>query len=313
MWVHVLGSAAGGGFPQWNCYCAQCCGARDGSLPCLSRTQSSIAISADYRRWFLFNASPDIRSQINAFPALYPQRDVRHTPIQGIVISDAEMDHTLGLLSLRETHMHRIYTTKWVYNALTQWNPILNTLRSYCDVDWQPVHLQVPIVLWNRDGTDSGLRCQAFTTLSTKTVAYATVSAIHPESTVGYRITDTRTEQSLVYMPAVQELNDTVIRQLQSCVCLLIDGTCWYDDELIRLGISSKTARSMGHLSISNDGLSSPALQGSLEQLASLPIKLIFYIHINNTNPILIENSPQRQAVEARGIQVAYDGLEMEI
>jgi pyrroloquinoline quinone biosynthesis protein B len=309
MWVHVLGSAAGGGFPQWNCHCANCRGARDGSLPGLPRTQSSLAISADDRHWFLFNASPDIHSQINAFPALYPRREVRHTPIQGIVLSDAEMDHTLGLLSLRQTRMQRIYTTEWVHNALTQWHPLLNTLSKYCQVDWQPVRLQVPTPLCNRDGEDSGLRYQAFTTLSTKTVAYAPVSAAHPESSVGYRITDTQTGRALVYMPAVQELNDTVCFHLQDCACLLVDGTCWYDDELARLGISSKTARAMGHLPIASE----EGKAGSLEQLASLPIDRLIYIHINNTNPILIENSPQRQTVEARGIQVAYDGMEMEI
>ncbi len=111
MWIRVLGSAAGGGFPQWNCNCLNCRAVRDGSLPCSPRTQSSIAISVDNRHWFLFNASPDIRTQINAFPPLCPQKGVRHTPIQGIVLSDAEMDHTLGLLSLRETHAQRIYAT----------------------------------------------------------------------------------------------------------------------------------------------------------------------------------------------------------
>ena len=144
-------------------------------------------------------------------------------PSRGIVLSDAEMDHTLGLLSLRETRLQRIYTTEWVHDALTQWHPILNTLRSYCQVEWLPVRLQVPIPLCKRDGADSGLRCQAFTTLSTKTVAYAAVSAAHPESTVGYRLTDTRTGHSLVSMPAVQELNDTVLFQLQECACLLVE------------------------------------------------------------------------------------------
>src|SRR5579864_4260771 len=168
MWVRVLGSAAGGGFPQWNCNCPNCRGVRDGSLPCSPRTQSSIAVSADYRHWFLFNASPDIRSQINAFPPLCPQKNVRHTPIQGIVLSDAEMDHTLGLLSLRETRLQRIYATKWVHNALTRWNPLLQTLSRYCTVEWFPVQLQAPITLRNMDDDDSGLLCQAFTTLSTK-------------------------------------------------------------------------------------------------------------------------------------------------
>ncbi|GAC1349407.1 MAG: pyrroloquinoline quinone biosynthesis protein PqqB [Ktedonobacteraceae bacterium] len=306
MWVYVLGSAAGGGFPQWNCNCPNCRGLRDGSLPCSPQTQSSIAISADYRHWFLFNASPDIRSQINASPPLCPQVGMRHTPLQGVVLSDAEMDHTLGLLSLRETHSQRIYATEWVYRALTHWNPLLHTLSTYCSVEWCPVRLQTPTVLHNTNGEDSGLHCQAFTTLSSKTVAYAEVPTAHPESVVGYRITDTHTKRTLVYMPAVQELNESVLGQLQNCACLLIDGTCWYDDELARLGIHQKTARSMGHLPISGDG-------GSLKQLVTLPIERIIYIHINNTNPLLIENSPQRHAVEKYGLIVAFDGMELEI
>src|SRR4051795_6044025 len=125
VWVRVLGAAAGGGFPQWNCGCPQCRAVRDGSRPCRPRTQSSIALSADYRRWFLFNASPDIRSQIEAFGPLWPQGEVRWTPIQAIVLSDAELDHTLGLVSLREARFLRVYATPWVHTALSEWNPIL--------------------------------------------------------------------------------------------------------------------------------------------------------------------------------------------
>ncbi len=306
MWVHVLGSAAGGGFPQWNCNCPNCYGVRNGSLPCRPRTQSSIAVSADYRHWFIFNASPDIRSQINAFPPLWPQDGVRHTPIQGIVLSDAELDHTLGLLSLRENRYLRLYATEWVATALTEWNPILGTLGHYCKVDWQPVRLQEVISLCQLDGVDTGLQCQAFSTLSTKVITFAAEPAAHPQASVGYRITDGRTGRSLVYMPALQEMHAAVLGQLKDCTYLLIDGTCWEDDELIHLGIGSKTARAMGHLPIAGE-------HGSMEQLAALNIDHIIYIHINNTNPILIENSPQRQAVEAHGIKIAFDGMEREI
>jgi pyrroloquinoline quinone biosynthesis protein B len=306
MWVRILGSAAGGGFPQWNCHCPNCQGVRDGSLSCSPRTQSSIAVSADYQDWFLFNASPDIRSQINASPPLCPQKGVRHTPLQAIVLSDAEIDHTLGLLSLRETRLQRIYATEWVYNALTRWNPLLRTLMSYCLVEWCPIRLQVPTVLRKMNEQDSGLLCQAFTTWSRKTVAYAAEPTIHPESVVGYRITDTSTCRSLIYMPTVQQLYESVLSQLQDCACLLVDGTCWDDDELARLGIRQTTARLMGHLPIGGE-------DGSLERLAVLPLERIIYIHINNTNPILIEDSPQRHAVEECGLKVAFDGMELEI
>ena len=306
MWVRILGSAAGSGFPQWNCHCPNCRSVRAGSLPCRLRTQSSITVSADSQHWFLFNVSPDIGSLLNAFPALWLQDDGRHTSIQAVVLSDAELDHTLGLLSLREAgHLH-IYAIEWVYTALNEWNRLLLTLSNYCPVEWQPVRLQEVTSLYRSDGIDSGLRCQAFPTRTAKVVAFAVESAAHPEASVGYRITDRRTGGALVSLPAMQELHATVRDTLQDCACQLIDGTCWSDDELVRLGISSKTARAMGHLPIAGDG-------GSLEQLAALDIDHVIYIHINNTNPLLIENSPQRQTVEAHGIEVAFDGMEKEM
>jgi pyrroloquinoline quinone biosynthesis protein B len=307
VWVRVLGSGAGGGFPQWNCNCPNCRAARDGSRLCRPRTQSSIALSADYERWFLFNASPDIRSQVEAFPALWPRGDARHTPIQAVVLSDAELDHTLGLLLLREGRRLRVYSTAWVHAALTEWNPILRTLAAFATVDWQPMRLDEVVPLCTADGTDSGLRCQAFTTGSTKRLTFAPIeSAGHPEASVGYRITDARTGRFVVYLPALETLNPTVQANLADCACLMVDGTCWVDDEMARLGIVGKTAREMGHLPLGGEG-------GSLEQLAGLDIARTILVHINNTNPVLIEDSPERQEVEARGIEVAVDGMEVEI
>lgn len=304
--MRVLGSAAGGGFPQWNCQCVNCRAVREESAPCQARTQSSIAVSADYEHWFLFNASPDIRTQIGAFPALWPRGAVRRTPIQGIVLSDAEMDHTLGLLSLRETTALRVYATASVYTALHEGNPILRTLEAYCQVDWQPMTLEEFVPLRHVDGVDSGMRCQAFATLSTKQAIFSDEANTPLDASVGYRIVDERTDRVLVYLPAVQDLNAAVRGQIEDSSCLLFDGTCWYDDEMTRLGIAGKTARAMGHLPIAGVG-------GSLERLAALRRGRTIYIHINNTNPILIENSPERQAVEARGIEVAVDGMEIEI
>jgi pyrroloquinoline quinone biosynthesis protein B len=305
MWVRVLGAAAGGGFPQWNCNCPNCRGVRNGSLSCRPGTQSSIAVSTDYRHWFLFNASPDIRRQVEAFPPLWPAH-VRHTPIQAVVLSDAELDHTVGLLSLREARSLRVYATEWVHTAISTWNPILRTLGAFCEIDWQPVRLQETVSLCGPEGVDGGLRCQAFSTASTKTVAFAAEPTPHPEATVGYRLTDARTGRTLVYAPAVQELTAAVRDQLRDCACVLFDGTCWDDDELARLGIAGKTARAMGHLPIGGAG-------GSLEPFAALDVRRKVYIHINNTNPVLIENSPQRRAVEAREIEVAFDGMEVEV
>jgi pyrroloquinoline quinone biosynthesis protein B len=164
MWVRVSGAAAGGGFPQWNCNCPNCRGARDRSLPCRSRTQSSLAVSSDRQHWFLFNASPDIRSQIETFPPLWPRNQLRHTPIQAVVLTDAELDHTIGLLCLRETQVLRVYATEWVHRALSEWNPILRTLHAYCEIDWQCLDLRESVELRGLDGLDSGLRCRAFAT-----------------------------------------------------------------------------------------------------------------------------------------------------
>jgi pyrroloquinoline quinone biosynthesis protein B len=307
MWARVLGSAAGGGFPQWNCGCPNCRAARAGARPCQPRTQSSLAVSADRERWFLFNASPDIRAQIASFPALWPRQGVRDTPIQGVVLSDAELDHTLGLLSLREGRRVRVYATGWVHQALTEWNPLLRTLAAFATVQWQPVRLDAEVPLCTGDGLDSGLRCRAFSTGSTKPLAFAPAhSAGQPEACVGYRIWSAGSGRVLVYLPALELLSPAVRSQILGSACLLVDGTCWLDDELGRLGISTKTARAMGHLPVGGDG-------GSLEQLAALRLERVIFVHINNTNPMLLDDSPERRAVEARGLEVACDGLELEI
>jgi pyrroloquinoline quinone biosynthesis protein B len=264
-------------------------------------------VSADHEHWFLFNVSPDIRSQIEACPALWPRGEARQTPIQGVVLSDAELDHTLGLLLLREGRRVRVYSTAWVHTALTAWNPILHTLAAFAVVDWQPVALDRMLALCTLDGMDSGLRCQAFTTGSTKRLTFAPPeSAPDPEMSVGYRITDARSGRSLVYLPALETLSAAVQANIADSVCLMVDGTCWEDDEMARLGIAGKTAREMGHLPLSGEG-------GSLGQLAELDVARKILVHINNTNPVLIDDSAERREVEARGIEVGVDGMEVEI
>lgn len=297
MWVRVLGAAAGGGFPQWNCGCPQCRAARDGSRPCRSRTQSSVAVSADYRRWFLLNASPDVRAQIESFPALHPC-EVRGSPVQAVLLTDAELDHTLGLLLLREADRLEVHATEAVQETLSKGTSLLPTLDAYTNVEWRTVVTGAEVPL-----TD-GLSCRAFEAPTNKRARFGTGESA--ESVVGYRITDDNTGRILVYLPGAQELTASVLAQLEGCDCLLFDGTCWQDDELIRLGVGGKTSRGMGHLPISG-------ADGSLKHLASLSIERKIYIHINNTNPILLEDSPERRAVEEQGFEVAYDGLELEI
>lgn len=297
MWVRVLGAAAGGGFPQWNCGCPRCMAVRDGSRPCRPRTQSSVAVSADYRRWFIFNASPDIRAQIEAFPALHPH-GVRESPLGAVLLTDAELDHTLGLLLLREADDIEIHATEAVHETLLEGTSLLRTLGKYTNIEWRTVITRKEVSL-----TD-GLSYRAFDAPTNKRARFGTGKA--GESVVGYRIADERTGHTLVYLPGAQDLTESVLAELENCTCLLVDGTCWQNDELIRLGIAKKTARDMGHMPISG-------ADGSLEKLAPLPIERKIYIHINNTNPILIEDSPERRIVEESGFEVAADGLEMEI
>jgi pyrroloquinoline quinone biosynthesis protein B len=263
----------------------------------LTRTQSSVAVSADGARWFVINASPDIRTQIEAFPALHPHDD-RTTPLEAVLLTDAELDHTLGLLLLREGGGLQLHATEAVHDALHDGNSLLATLGAYCPVTWHPVVPGADVRLGD------GLSYRAFDVPTTKRARFGPEQAIG--RVVGYRLTDERSGRALVYLPGVQELTAAVCAQLDGCDCLLVDGTCWQDDEMIRLGLAGRTAREMGHLPIGGPG-------GSLERLSTLHIGRTIYTHVNNTNPILIEDSPERRILERHGVDVAVDGLELQI
>ncbi|HKT00886.1 MAG TPA: pyrroloquinoline quinone biosynthesis protein PqqB [Rugosimonospora sp.] len=300
MWLRVLGSAAGGGYPQWNCACPNCRAVREGSRPCQPRTQSSIAVSADRLSWFLLNASPDLRTQLEAFPALHP-RGRRTTPVSRVLLTDAEIDHTLGLLLLREGPGVELHATAAVYETLRDGMSLLRTLETYCPVTWHPVIPEADVPLGN------GLSYRAFDAPTSKRARFtAGSSGTGKGRVVGYRLTDARSGGVLVYLPGMQELTAGVRERLDGCTCLLVDGTCWQDDELIGLGLAGRTASEMGHLPIDGPG-------GSLARLAPLPIARKMYIHMNNTNPILLDDSPQRRIVERHGMEVAMDGLELEL
>ncbi|HEU5474288.1 MAG TPA: pyrroloquinoline quinone biosynthesis protein PqqB [Actinophytocola sp.] len=295
MLLRVLGSAAGGGSPQWNCGCPICTGIRSGSGP--TRTQSSVAVSVDRRRWFLINASPDVRAQIEACPELHP-RAGRATPLEAVLLTDAELDHTLGLLLLREARGLRLYTTPSVHQTLRDGSGLLRTLERYCPVEWRAV---VPGAEWS---LADGLTCRAFDVPTTKLNRFE--SGEQDGRVVGYRLTDQRSGATLVYLPGVQALTPDLRAEIQGCQCLLIDGTCWRDDELVRLGLAGKTSREMGHLPI--DGP-----DGSLAQLAALGVRRTIFVHMNNTNPILLADTPERRIVTDSGMEVAVDGLEVEV
>ncbi|GGB35005.1 coenzyme PQQ synthesis protein B [Flexivirga endophytica] len=297
MWIRVLGSAAGGGYPQWNCTCPPCRAERSGGRPCVSRTQSSIAVSADRESWFLFNASPDIQAQIECFPALHPD-DGRIVPLQAVFLTDAELDHTLGLLLMREGRGLEVHATESVYETLSNGTGILRTLEAYCPVTRRSVTPGA------RTELGTGLSYVAFDVPTNKKMRFS--GADEYGRVVGYRISDTTSGRSLVYLPCVQQLTDEILDELAGSSVLLVDGSFWRDDEMASLGLADKTARDMGHVPI--DGP-----DGSLELLRSLPINRKIYIHINNTNPILLDDSPERCHLDRRGMEVAVDGLEIEI
>ncbi|MDT7575299.1 MAG: pyrroloquinoline quinone biosynthesis protein, partial [Pseudonocardiales bacterium] len=213
MWLQVLGSAAGGGFPQWNCGCPGCRAVRERVRPALPRTQSSVAVSADHRQWFLLNASPDIRGQIEAFPPLHPCES-RGTPLRAVLLTDAELDHTIGLLLLREAQALQVHATPAVHETLRDGTAVLATLERYCRVDWHPVTPGMDVSL------DGGLSYRAFDVPTTKRARFG--AGTQQGRVVGYRLTDEHSGQAAVYLPGMQRLTAEVREQLDGCACLLV-------------------------------------------------------------------------------------------
>jgi pyrroloquinoline quinone biosynthesis protein B len=304
MQVHVLGSGAGGGFPQWNCNCDNCAGFRRGEINARARTQSSIAISADGTDWVLINASPDIRAQIDAFPALQPARARRDTGIRAIVLMDCQIDHTTGLLTLREHDAPlELYCTEMVRQDLSSGFPVLNMLKHYCGVNWH----ELPI-----DGASFTIpvaRSLAFTAvpLSSKAPPYSPHRHDpHPGDNVGLVVEDRTTGGKLFYAPGLGRIEDHLKPHMASADCLLVDGTCWTDDEMSRRGVGRKLASEMGHLFQYGPG-------GMIEQLQAFDRPRKVLIHINNTNPILNEDSPERAQLARHGVEVAFDGMDIEL
>ena len=304
MKVMVLGSAAGGGFPQWNCNCNNCCGVRSGSLDAIPRTQSSIAVSVDGERWILFNASPDIRSQLEANPPLQPKRGRRDTGVHGVVLADSQIDHTTGLLFLREGCPLRVYCTDMVAQDLSTGFPIFVMLQSW---DGGVIQTTVPI-----DGS-------AFQVIGIEEISITAIPLDgkappysphrhdpHVGDNVGYLIEDTRSQASLFYAPGLGQMSSALLDMMGGADCVMVDGTFWSEDEMQRAGVGTKLASDMGHLPQSGD-------EGMLHWLSKIPGPRKILIHINNTNPILIENSPERKLLEETGVEVAYDGMAFDL
>ena len=305
MKLKVLGSAAGGGFPQWNCNCPMCHGVRHGSINAKARTQSSIAVSSDGVDWVLFNASPDILTQIKQCGVLQPARTLRDSGIASIVLMDAQIDHTTGLLMLREhAQPLKLFCTAPVKEDLSTGNPLFKVLEHYCSIDWNEIRLEADVL--SIDGA-SGVQFKALPLTSNAPPYSPHRDKPVVGDTIGMFMTDIGSGKSLFYAPGLGEMEAHVWQAMQRADVVLVDGTMWTDDEMIQRGASSKSARSMGHLPQSGAG-------GMIEWLDKLPdTTRKVLIHINNTNPILDADSPERKHLTEHGIEVAMDNLEIEI
>ncbi len=304
MYLRVLGSAAGGGFPQWNCNCRHCDGVRRGLVAAKPRTQSSVAVSVDGIDWLLVNASPDILQQIRDNPDLQPARALRDSGIAAVVVVDAQIDHVTGLLMLREGRKALpLYATAEVFSDLSTGFPIINLLSHYCGVD--------PRTL-SADGTPeridhlAGLVLRAYPVASQPPPYSPYRGRARPGDNIALGFENPATGKRIVYAPGLAQIDAPLRALMADAHVVLVDGTFWSGDEMQRLGLSNKHALEMGHLPLSGPG-------GMLEHLQKLPSttrKIL--IHINNTNPILLEDSPERRELETLGIEVAYDGMNIE-
>lgn len=308
MRIRIVGSAAGGGFPQWNCNYRLSRAARSGTRGVRPRTQSSIAVSADGNGWVLFNASPDIRQQIAETPELQPSPDapLRSTPIRAVVLTNADVDHVAGLLSLRERQPFAIYASTRVLAALDA-NPIFGVLDSNL-VPRRVLEQDRLIELCDAAGSGTGVRIEAFAVPGK--VALYLEDAARPDADYGSEAGDTIAirilgdDDAAFYIPACARIDPDLAQRLAGAACLLFDGTVYADDEMIAAGVGHKTGRRMGHLAMSGK-------DGSIARLADIPVRRRVFIHINNTNPVLDEASPEHAAVRAAGWEVAYDGMEI--
>lgn len=310
MKIRVLGAAAGGGFPQWNCNCRNCAGVRSGAIRALARTQSSIAVSGRTRGdgvsgWALVNASPDILAQLKANPDFQPGRALRDSAIAGILLVDGQVDHTTGLYMLREaTRPWNLWCTDSVYADLTRGNPILKVLAHFCGVEHHridPAEGEFTV-----DGVP-GVRWRALAVPGKPAPYSPNRESPVPGDNIALVITDESTGRSAVYAPGLGAMDERVWAAMGEASCVLVDGTFWTDDEMIRLGASKKRAREIGHLPQSGPG-------GMLEWLERLPSGTRrILIHINNTNPILDPDSEEAAELARRGVEAAWDAMEIEL
>jgi pyrroloquinoline quinone biosynthesis protein B len=297
MKVIVLGAAAGGGHPQWNCHTPASRRAWQQAAGAERRSQASIAVSVDEQHWLLVNASPDFRQQILATPALWPQRELRHSPIGAVILTSGEIDHIAGLLSMRESQHFDLYASTRVLDLLAQ-NPIFDAVNP----DYVPRHpfaLGQPLSVLGLQLTPFSVPGKVPLFMESRSGGDLTGSA---EETLGLMIDDGR--QRFFYIPGCARMTDSLRQRLRGAALVFFDGTLWRDDELVAAGVSSKTGQRMGHMNI--DGA-----EGTLAAFAPLEVARKVFIHINTTNPVLDANSPERAQADALGWEVARDGMEI--
>jgi pyrroloquinoline quinone biosynthesis protein B len=303
----VLGSAAGGGFPQWNSNAPACRRARRGDAAATARTQASVAVSANEQDWFVLNASPDLRLQIEATAALHPREGLRSSPISGVVVPGGDVDALAGLLHLRERHRFSVYAPERVLAVIAA-NPIFGVLAPDC-VERRQLPLDERVELAG-SSCSSGLAVTAFA-VPAKVPLYLERAGENPllsedGDAVGLEIIDTEAARSFFFIPGCAAMTDGVRQRLAGSALVFFDGTLWRDDEMIRLDVGTKTGRRMGHMSVSGD-------DGTIAAFRDLGVARRIFIHINNSNPVLLEDSPERRIVEAAGWEIAYDGMEVRV
>ena len=309
MKVKILGSAAGGGFPQWNCACANCSAVRAGTFHGKARTQAQVAISGDGQTWFLLGTSPDLRAQIEGALELHPHDGIRQSPIAGVVLLNADVDHVFGVLLMRELQPLSGYATRSIHRIISEDNSMFAIMRRVPkQLMWNEFIPGHDFSLVDSVGKDSGLKCRAIS-LGSHFPAYVSQSRQSEldatEASLGL-IIHSASGKRLAYMPAVPQIEESLLNELNGADILLFDGTFWSDDELIRVQGSGQTARQMGHVPVSSG-------DGSLAKLAALRCPRKIYMHINNTNPMLDEAGDEYRKVRDSGWEIAEDGWQFEL
>jgi pyrroloquinoline quinone biosynthesis protein B len=310
MIIKVLGSAAGGGFPQWNCNCQNCVAVRAKTPGFKARTQSSLAVSRDGENWALLNASPDLREQLNATPELHanPKYGPRHSPIKAVVLTNGDVDHIAGLINLREAQPYTIYGTDRVLSVLAD-NSIFQILKP----DIVP---RITLPLGKTEplqgaGVDLCMTVEAFA-VPGKVALYLENEAAGPDfgtqegDTIGIKITDTETGKAFFYIPGCAAIDEPLAARLQGASIVFFDGTLFTDSEMIDQGLMPKTGGRMGHINMSGE-------QGSIATFSKLGVGRLIYVHINNSNPALDANSDARKMIEGAGWEVGFDGMEVHL